>query len=354
MKNLWAWTFSLLLFAGLGITLWKINPQDVFGEGETTQKIQVSTNGEKLLLVLIEGLNEAEFSSMLRKGELPHLGTLLEKNTRGIPKGIYLPLLGVISENERPNFAPILKGVHPDTKDLSTYPDIYSYLDDPDFYNPKMVGSKSVESFFVEADPINTDFTRVVKFLSYVTPELDYRLETYRSFNNGVAPLAGTNSGKLWQTYQIFKERMGSERQMNALPKFSFLKLKSPAQTGNQLGIGPEYRKNLKQVDQMLGALFDVLSKFNLDKNLNIMVTSSYSRTSKLISQNRSEIKLPFIVSGPSLNYQEISKFSEMNEPLPSVIIHRQSLNLLRLKQKKSQKKGRSIATADDSINFWY
>lgn len=354
MKNLWAWTFSLLLFLSLSLILWKINPQYVFGERQANQGIESEDSGEKLLLVLIEGLNETEFSTMLDQGELPHLSKLLNKNNRGIPMGVYIPLEAIVSEKEKPNFAPILRGVHPDTKNLSSVPDIYSYLKSFEYYKSAKLKTEAWDGFITENDPIATDFTRVINFLSYVTPELDYKLETYRSFNQGESAFISGSGGKVWQTYQIFKQRMASKQKINALPRFSFLNLKSPAQIGNREGITSEYRDNLKRVDQMLGSLFNILGKFKLDKNLNIMITSSYSRNSKLIGQNRTKVRLPLIVSGPALNYQATNQFCEEKDIHPSAIIHKQSLNLLRIKPNKSQEKGRSIASADDSINFWY
>ncbi len=354
MKNLWAWTFSLLLFSSLSLILWKINPQDVFGERQTSKQ-QGLESGEKLLVILIEGLDEAEFSTMLEAGELPNLEKLLKKNTRGIPKGVYMPLEGVISKKEKPSFAPILKGVHPDTEDLSKIPDIYSHLDSFEYYKASKVQGIPIGELLTDSDPLANDFTRVVRFLSYITPELDYRLETYRTFNEEGSLFVHSDSGKFLQTYQIFRQRLASKQEVNALPRYSFLNLKSPSEIGNRSGITEEYRDNLKRLDQMLGSVFSLLNKFKLDKSLNIMITSYYSRGSKLVSQNKNKIKVPLIVSGPALNFQSTSQFADEESGLPSsTIIHRQSLNLLRIKTEKPKEKGRSIATADDSINFWY
>ncbi|MFT6071473.1 MAG: hypothetical protein ACJAYQ_003828 [Bacteriovoracaceae bacterium] len=354
MKNLWAWAFSLLLFLSLSLILWKINPQDVFGE-RAKHKHQVLDTGEKLLVVLIEGLDEAEFSTMLKSGELPNLQSLLNKNSRGIPKGIYMPVEGIISEKEKPNFAPILKGVHPDTQDLSSIPDIYSHLDSYEYYKGSKAEKVALEGFLFDNKPIAEDFTRVLRFLSYVTPQLDYRLETYRTFNESESAFVKSDSGKFFQSYQIFKQRLASKGDVNILPRYSFLNLKSPSLIGNKSGITEEYRDNLKHLDKMLGSVFSLLNKFELDKSLNIMVTSAYSRGSRLVGQNKNKVKVPLIVSGPALNFQSTSQFTDDSvDPIPTSIIHRQSLNLLRIKTEKPKEKGRSIASADDSINFWY
>ncbi|MBK22757.1 MAG: hypothetical protein CME70_02025 [Halobacteriovorax sp.] len=273
-----------------GVTVF-FDPQGVIsGKNKLTEKHNSESfkSNEKIVFITIDGLSEAIFSNMLQKNELPNINSLLAKNNKGVPKGIYTSIQSGI-ENKY--------GVQR----------IINYLPNDESYQISSMERSDWESYFSENDPITEDFSRVVNYLAFVTPRYDYKLDTYRSFNSLEEEVIGKGPGKFWQSYLVFKNRWSVEKYRKSLPRFSYIHLQSPGVIANRTGYTEEYRKSLEKIDLMLGGMMNVLNKFKLKDDLTIILTSSQTKKSQTLGMQRNKVNVPLLIHGASLDYQKAS-----------------------------------------------
>jgi len=341
MKNIWGWLSFLSFFTVLyGVTVF-FDPQGVISGKDKLRKRHNSesfTSNEKLIFISIDGLNESIFSSMLDKNQLPNINKLLQKNNKGVPKGIYTSL-------------------HSEVKSAYNFQRIINFLPETESYQISNIERSDWESYFSEDDPITEDFSRVVNYLAFVTPRYDYKLDTYRSFNSLNNIVIGKGPGKLWQSYLVFKNRWSIDEYRKSLPRFSYIHLQSPGVIANRTGYTDDYRLSLEKIDLMLGGMISVLEKFKLKEELTIILTSSQGERSQTLGMQRKNIRVPLLVHGAALDFQKANTVLKDEKIVDTQIIPT-ILKVVKDEDDNSIKKGRfpaSIKTeTETALDIWY
>jgi len=285
---------------------------------------------------------------MLKNGELKYFKKYMEPETEGEDKGkvrgIYTPATSVWPSTTGPAYAPFVMGVFPnksrlsgirqyfrDTNEFRSYPGsdlskinddlnkdygtIYEFLKEKESYNgqgfvrrrgwkedgralaPKVQSVTSFTGlwnkgllFGIGKSHVGNDFKNIQTFLAHVSPRFDFKMRSYRAFNDLGEDIIDFGPGKVFQTFSNFLERIIFKMQgLSHLPKYSFVSLHAPDITSHshgiensesEQGVENKYRRSLRKIDLMFGGVMKYFSMMGYDKKITIIVSADHGTDS--------------------------------------------------------------------------
>ncbi|MEJ2152342.1 MAG: hypothetical protein P8Y29_05190 [Gemmatimonadota bacterium] len=238
---------------------------------------------DPVVLVILDGTNEAVFSSMLHAGELPYLAKLLAPDSAGVRHGVYTAATSVWPSTTGPAYAPFLMGVFQElTKE---FPIIYEVLGREQTFNQAGLLTRRGwrddgrvirplhENYFSLPGAIGmyglnqvaeNDLQNLLSFVNYLSPELNTRrFNDITEFDGELFPWGRWGRWRLLMEEffsiasieRVVRERRWSARKLGHLPRFSMISLRLPDDTSHHYGMGDEYALALRQADEILGAI---------------------------------------------------------------------------------------------------
>ncbi|MDP3938792.1 MAG: alkaline phosphatase family protein [Deltaproteobacteria bacterium] len=291
--------------------------------------------GDRVLLIILDGTNEAVFARMLHAGKLPHFAKLLEPGKDGRSRGVYTAATGVWPSTTGPAYEPFLAGIFPEKSDLSgirqylrdqmafrayigwetnaiseelsrEFPIIYEVLGPEDTFNQQGFVTRrgwrddgrvirplhenyisvpgAIARYGLGHVPQN-DLQNTLSFLNYTTPWFDREkflaLGAYEGsyFSWGAAAQARALAEALVGLAGF--ERVARRKDLGAwrlgyLPRFSMISLHLPDDTSHNDGMGEVYEKALGKVDEIFGALWAVYDRAGALDDVTVIVSADH------------------------------------------------------------------------------
>lgn len=326
---------------------------------------------DPVVLVILDGTNEAVFRSMLEAGELPHLGRLLAPDSAGVRHGVYTAATSVWPSTTGPAYAPFLMGlfpgkshlsgirqyvradksfrayIGPDTKTISEeltkeFPIIYEVLGREETFNQAGFVTRRGwrddgrvirplhENYFSLPGAIGmygfkrvaeSDLQNLLSFLNYLSPGFSTkRFKDITNFEGDLFPWGRWGRRRLLieeffsvaSLERVVREKRWSARKLGYLPRFSMISLRLPDDTSHHHGMGDEYELALRQADEILGAIGYVFGQEGALDDLTIIVSADHGTSP--VSQ------------GPDAHFNIIAQLADET----GVAIHDAHLNMMR------------------------
>ncbi len=324
-----------------------------------------------VVLVILDGTNEAVFSSMLYAGELPYLAQLLAPDSDGVRHGVYTAATSVWPSTTGPAYAPFSMGlfpgkshlsgirqyvrkdkafrayIGPDTRTISEeltkeFPIIYEVLGREQTFNQAGLVTRRGwrddgrvihplhENYFSLPGAIGmygfnrvaeNDLQNLLSFVNYLSPDLSTkRFNDITEFDGKLFPWGRWGRRRLLieeffsiaSIERVVRERRWSARKLGHLPQFSMISLRLPDDASHHYGMGDEYALALRQADEILGAIGYVFRQQGALDNLTIIVSADHGTSS--------------VDHGPNAHFNIIEQLAEDTD-LP---IHDAHLNMMR------------------------
>ncbi len=318
---------ALLLIAGAALVL--------AGPCDRSSSEQVGAAGHRVLLVILDGTNEAVFGDLLRTGKLPHFAKLLVPDGHGVRHGVYTAATSVWPSTTGPAYAPFLAGLFPEKSHLSgirqylreemafrayigwetnaisqeltrEFPIIYEVLGREDTFSQQGFVTRRgwrddgtiirpLHENYISAPgaiarygfghiPEN-DLQNALSFLNYTTPWFDrVKFETLGSYEGD--HFAWGSFGQARSVFEGIFGLAGFERvvrekdlgvwRLGRLPAFSMISLHLPDDTSHNEGMGEVYADALGKVDEIFGLLWEVYRRRGDLDNLTLIVSADH------------------------------------------------------------------------------
>ncbi len=286
----------------------------------------------KIIFILLDGLNNSVFRTLLDSGELPFFSKMLINQPNSKFKGIYTPATSVWPSTTGPGYAPFISGLYPKKSNLTgirmfnrstkkyrvfagsdvfkinnvftkEFPTIYEVLEkDESFSQTGFIFRRGWKENgdYLKANASKTSITGLcekIKFRNAKKKIIETDFKNMYSFMNktlGKKRLQGAAEksffkvrkeiGKKASTITTIDHLVSSfyekfifrgKKALDELPLFSFISLHAPDSIAHKYGVGEEYKESVREMDFIMGWLLEYLKQIG-ESNVSLVISSDH------------------------------------------------------------------------------